>query len=196
MFVFNFVYICPMQKQSVKERIIETASRLFYFEGYNQTGINQIIEEAGVAKSSMYQSFRSKEEIAVEYLQRRHKMWIGNLSDFVSDKKSGNEKIIGALAYIKDWLEGVEYRGCGFQNIVTDLPKGQNSIADQVLFHKNELLDWLRQELKEENYNTEETDILAKEIMVIMEGAIILAQIQKNSWPVNSAESTLRKLLV
>ncbi len=184
-----------MQKQSVKERIIETASRLFYFEGYNQTGINQIIEEAGVAKSSMYQSFRSKEEIAVEYLQRRHKMWMGNLSDFVSDKKSGNEKIIGALAYIKDWLEDVEYRGCGFQNIITDLPKSQNSIADQVLLHKNELLDWLRQELKEENYNIEELDILAKEIMVIIEGAIILAQIQKNSWPVNSAENTLKKLL-
>jgi len=184
-----------MQKQSVKEKIIETASRLFYFEGYNQTGINQIIEEAGVAKSSMYQSFRSKEEIAVEYLQRRHTMWMGHLSDYVSVKKSGKEKIIGAMAYIKDWLENVEYRGCGFQNIVTDLPKGQGSIADQVLLHKNELLDWVREELKEEDYNIEEGDILAKEIMVIVEGAIILSQIQKNSWPVISAESALRKLL-
>ena len=39
-----------MKKPGVKERIIDTASRLFYYEGFNQTGINRIIEEAGVAE--------------------------------------------------------------------------------------------------------------------------------------------------
>ncbi|MFT6754704.1 MAG: AcrR family transcriptional regulator, partial [Urechidicola sp.] len=53
-----------MRKQGVKERIIATASDLFYNQGYNQTGINQIISEAGVAKASLYQHFRSKEDIA------------------------------------------------------------------------------------------------------------------------------------
>ncbi|MBL4643684.1 MAG: TetR/AcrR family transcriptional regulator, partial [Flavobacteriaceae bacterium] len=46
-----------MKKLGVKDRIIETASDLFYNAGYNQTGINQIIAEAGVAKASMYQHF-------------------------------------------------------------------------------------------------------------------------------------------
>ena len=68
-----------MEKKGAKERIIEAASRLFYFKGYNQTGINQIIAEANVAKASMYQHFRSKEDIAVAYLIRRHAMWMGNL---------------------------------------------------------------------------------------------------------------------
>lgn len=63
-----------MKEQSVRERIIDTASRLFYFNGYNQTGVNQIIKEASVAKASLYQHFRSKEDIAVVYLQRRHTM--------------------------------------------------------------------------------------------------------------------------
>jgi len=70
-----------MKKQSVKERILETVSRLFYFNGYNQTGINQIIAEAEVAKASMCQHFRSKKDIAVAYLIARHSMWMGKLNE-------------------------------------------------------------------------------------------------------------------
>mgnify|MGYP003651832477 CR=1 FL=1 len=49
-----------MKKLGVRERIIGTASELFYNQGYNQTGINQIIDQAGVAKASMYQHFNCK----------------------------------------------------------------------------------------------------------------------------------------
>jgi AcrR family transcriptional regulator len=49
--------------------IVRTASRLFYRQGYSNTGINQIIEEAGVAKSTLYQQFRSKEDILLVYLE-------------------------------------------------------------------------------------------------------------------------------
>ena len=72
------LYICTMKKLGVKDRIVETASDLFYHNGYNQTGINQIIAEAGVAKASMYQHYRSKEDIAVAYLRKRHINWNSN----------------------------------------------------------------------------------------------------------------------
>lgn len=184
-----------MQKLSVKERIMETASRLFYYEGYNQTGINQIIEEAGVAKSSMYQCFRSKEEIAVEYLSRRDKRWMHQLTQYVAGRPSGRERIEVAMDFLKQWLIDEEFRGCGFQNIITDLPKGQDKIAEQVIKHKNELLNWIRLELKEEYGEGKQTEILAGEIIVLIEGAIILTQIQKDIWPVVSAKKALKKLL-
>lgn len=188
-------YICAMQKLSVKERIIETASRLFYFEGYNQTGINQIIEEAGVAKSSMYKSFRSKEEIAVVYLQRRHGVWMGKLEDFVSEGKHGKDKIEMTFDYLHDWLEEVNFVGCGFQNIITDLPKGQERIADQVRLHKNELLQWILNMLKEDPLYIEKSETLANEIMVLIEGAIIFSQIQNNPSPILSAKTAALKLM-
>ncbi|MBL7881826.1 MAG: helix-turn-helix transcriptional regulator, partial [Chryseobacterium gambrini] len=53
---------------SPKERIIETTFELFAKQGYNSTGINQIIAEAKVAKASFYQYFKSKEELCVEFL--------------------------------------------------------------------------------------------------------------------------------
>jgi AcrR family transcriptional regulator len=185
-----------MKKQGVKDRIIDTASELFYYAGYNQTGINQIIAEAGVAKASMYQHFRSKEDIAVAYLKKRHTNWIGNLFEYIADKKTVNDKIIGCFDYLNEWLIKVEYRGCGFQNIFIDLPKDQQKIKDQVVLHKNELRTWIHNLLQEDSrFNTNEANQLGDEILVLMDGAIILSQIQQSSWPILSAKNTCKKIL-
>ncbi|MBI9058419.1 TetR/AcrR family transcriptional regulator [Labilibaculum sp. DW002] len=181
---------------SVNERIIETASRLFYFEGYNQTGINQIIREASVAKASLYQHFRSKEEIAVAYLQRRHIMWMGKLSEFVVAEESGKQKVIGCFNYLADWLTEVGFRGCGFQNIITDLPKDHQSIKDEVLSHKNELREWIHNHLKEdEKLTKKEVEKLGDEVLVLIEGAIMLSQIQQSVAPIEVARGACTRLL-
>lgn len=185
-----------MKDLGVKERIIEAASNLFYNEGYNQTGINQIIAEANVAKASMYQHFRSKEDIAVIYLQKRHTKWVGDLMAYISNETSSKSKLLKSFDYLSDWLTSVDFRGCGFQNIFTDLPKDQQKIRDQVLLHKNELRNWIYELLnQEEQYTGSDTDALGDEILVLMEGAIILSQIQKNAWPVNAAKNACVRLL-
>ena len=185
-----------MKELSVRERIIRTASDLFYFNGYNQTGINQIIKDANVAKASMYQHFRSKEEVAVAYLQGRHHMWMGKLFDFVSHKKSNKEKIIASFDYLLDWLNEVNFRGCGFQNIICDIPNDHDKVKAQVVSHKNDLRKWIQSKLKEDgDYSSKEADELGDEILVLIEGAIMLSQIQTKDWPITSAKNTCIKLL-
>jgi AcrR family transcriptional regulator len=183
-----------MRKLGVKERIIETASDLFYYQGYNQTGINQIIDQAGVAKASMYQHFRSKEDIAVAYLSARHIMWMGKLNDFVSVQNTSKGKVIGCFDYLMEWLNEVNFRGCGWQNIITDLPKDHDKIRDQAIYHKNDLRKWIHSLLKEEGTYTEAEE-LGDEILILIEGAIILSQIQKDNWPIVSAKRACSKLL-
>lgn len=186
-----------MKKLSVRERIIETASDLFYNQGYNQTGINQIIDQAGVAKASMYQHFRSKEDIAVAYLVARHTMWVGKLEAFVSEEKSPKAKVIGIFGYLMVWLNEVNFRGCGWQNIITDLPVDHYKIKDQALFHKNELRSWVHEQLKAEaEYTKQKAKDLGDQIIVLAEGAIILSQIQKDSWPIKAAQKACKKILV
>ena len=185
-----------MKKLGVKERIIETASRLFYFQGYNQTGINQIIAEAGVAKASMYQHFRSKEDIAIAYLKGRHIMWMGKLSDCVEKKNHEKGKVVGCFDYLIEWLTEVDYRGCGWQNIIADLPEDHTRVMDQAIFHKNEFRVYLHNLLKADNkYNSKQAEELGDEILILVEGAIILSQIQKNNWPIKSAKRACVRLL-
>jgi len=189
-------YICLMKKQSVRERVIDTASRLFYFKGYNQTGINQIIDEAGVAKASLYQHFRSKEDIAVEYLVRRHSIWMGKLNTYIIDRETPEDKIIGTFDYLLHWLNEVDFRGCGWQNIIVDLPEDHNKIKDQAVYHKNELRNWIHNTLKESiKFSDNQSEELGDEILILIEGAIILSQIQKDEWPIQSAKRACVRLL-
>ena len=190
------MYICPMKKLGVKERIIETASDLFYNQGYNQTGINQIIAEAGVAKASMYQHFRSKEDIAVAYLVKRHAMWMGKLNDCVSRNKTSKSKVIGCFDYLIEWLTEVNFRGCGWQNIITDLPVGNDKIKNQAVYHKNELRRWIQDLLRQEGqFDQEDVDELGDQVLILIEGAIILSQIQNDNWPILSAKRACVKIL-
>lgn len=185
-----------MKKIGVKERIISAASDLFYNQGFNQTGINQIIAEAGVAKASMYQHFRSKEDIAVAYLIGRHTMWMGKLNDCVSINDTSKGKVIGCFDYLIEWLNDVDFRGCGWQNIITDLPKDHDKIRDQAILHKNDVRKWIHSLLKQENqYSNKEAEELGDEVVILIEGAIILSQIQKNEWPIKVAKKACIKIL-
>ena len=193
---FNSTYICLMKKLGVKDRIIETASELFYRNGYNQTGINQIIAEAGVAKASMYQHFRSKEDIAVAYLKRRHINWVGDLKNYVANQKTNKEKLIASFDYLDSLLNSVNYRGCGWQNIITDLPNDHDKIRNQAVLHKNDVRAWVHMLLKEEdNLSGNEAEQLGDELIILLEGSIILSQIQKNKWPIEAAKNAAKKLL-
>ncbi len=144
----------------------------------------------------MYQHFRSKEDIAVAYLQRRHITWMGELTTFVSTQKTNKEKLIAAFDYLEHWLEQVDFRGCGFQNIVCDLPEDQQKIKDQVLLHKNDVKALVYNLLKEDSlYSIDKAEALGNELLVLLEGSIILSQIQKNKWPITAGKNAAKQLL-
>jgi AcrR family transcriptional regulator len=89
LFYFLF-YICLTKQKNMsspRERIVETTFELFAKQGYNSTGINQIIADAGVAKASFYLHFKSKEDLCVEFLNVRHQYWFSELNTFLSKEK-------------------------------------------------------------------------------------------------------------
>ena len=58
-------------RRSARERILAAASDLFYREGMQNVGIDRIIAESGVAKMSLYNNFKSKDELIAAYLEKR-----------------------------------------------------------------------------------------------------------------------------
>src|SRR6202008_777880 len=59
-------------RPSARERLLAAANELFYNEGVHTVGIDRVIEQAGVAKASLYNTFGSKDELVRAYLQARH----------------------------------------------------------------------------------------------------------------------------
>src|SRR3954467_673667 len=99
---------------TVREHILQTATHLFHEQGYNLTGINQIIEEAGVAKASLYYHFPSKEDLCVAYLERRYNNWISALEKYLKGTTEPKQRVIKIFDYRVIHLKNNSYGGCSY----------------------------------------------------------------------------------
>src|ERR1700744_5025348 len=104
------------RKNAIRRTVIETASRLFYKQGYANTGINQIIEESGVVKSSVYTAFRTKEDILMAYLENTGADTDKALQAAADMGSTPKEKILAVFDFLIELVQGNDYYGCQFLN--------------------------------------------------------------------------------
>ena len=170
-----------------KERILTTATRLFHSQGYNSTGINQIIKEAKVAKATMYQHFKSKEELAIEYLNSRHTHWFNELQKFTQNKIAIKEKIISSFEFIGYMNANEDFNGCVFLNILSEIKSENTIILSIIQRHKTELRDYFFKIIKKED--------LSNHIYLLFESSIIESQLFKDNWPIHKSINIISNLI-
>jgi AcrR family transcriptional regulator len=178
------------RKNSIRDSVIETASRLFYQQGYANTGINQIIEESGVVKSSLYQGFRSKEDILVAYLETSAAATHNALWRAAAKYDNPKDKILGIFDYLMELMQETDYNGCNFLNIVAELPKDALQLKDQIKKQK----DGVRALFMGILAATNKQD-LTDNIYVLFEGALIANKVHNSLWPVEKAREMAGWLL-
>src|ERR1700748_2614267 len=100
--------------QIVTDKILDTAERLFYTQGYNSTGINQVIEEADIAKASLYKHFQSKTDLMVAYLERFHRQWFERLETDIAKTADPKQKLLAIFDHHTERQRIREYGGCPF----------------------------------------------------------------------------------
>jgi AcrR family transcriptional regulator len=186
-----------MKDQNVKERIITTASRLFYAQGYQATGINQVIEEAQVAKSSLYQHFASKEILLNEYLSSYRQEWRTNFRAFEASLKPGKEKLEGLFAYRKEVSEKGRFKGCTFCRISYELPELDAVSAETIRDHKTFLKRYIDEQLRaiKDPYPEDELKDMTELLFNLSEGAVLQATIFGNGQPLEDCARIVRNLL-
>jgi AcrR family transcriptional regulator len=102
---------------SARDRVLETATRLFYAEGIHTVGIDRVIAEAAVAKATFYHHFKSKEELVLAYLTTeyaRQRELLGGADG------QGVERIETILAKLAEVSAGPGFRGCPFLNAAAE----------------------------------------------------------------------------
>ena len=110
------------KKSSARQRIVETAERLFYAEGIRTVGIDRIIAEAEVAKMTLYNHFASKDDLILAVLQFREEKFDGLFEKWMTKHtNSGMDRLEGFFAALKDWFESPGFRGCMFINACAEL---------------------------------------------------------------------------
>jgi AcrR family transcriptional regulator len=181
------------EKSSPRERIIETASEMFYKQGYRATGINEVIKQSGVAKATFYNHFPSKDDLCLAYLERHSDAEKLAITGQVATKRTPRAKFLAVIEAILPWMEVNDLRGCEYLNTVAEVPEPDNPLRIKGRQHyewMHKLIKGLAEDLIKsdpERYGKLKAKTLADDYMVILVGAIGLAEVYHDTWPIKHA---------
>jgi AcrR family transcriptional regulator len=157
------------KRPSARERLLAASNELFYRDGVHSTGIDAVIERAGVAKGSLYYIFGGKDELVAAYLRGRLESWRQRVEARQAGIDDPDEKILAVFDAIADYVSLPEFRGCPFVNAAAEAPAGES----QQLAIK-EYRDWVRQSFLELAADTgvADSEALADALIVLYDGAL------------------------
>lgn len=124
--------------QKARERLLSTADRLFYAQGIQATGVDQVVAEAEVAKATLYSNFPGKEGLIAAYLERRLIEWVTSARVVDDPSLSPTERVDRLFALLERSVRSRDFRGCPFTNAVIECPNAPK-VREVVENYRNEM---------------------------------------------------------
>ena len=175
------------------ERLLETASDLFYREGIRAVGVDTLSERAGVSKRTLYNRFGGKDELVAEYLRRRDEGWKAYLRGVTEAAVEPEDKLLAVFEAYEEWLVGEGFRGCAFANAAAEIPDPDHPARVVARRHKQGVKDHLVVLATEAGFD--EPGTLAERLLLLLEGAAATAAMRRSHEPVDVARSLAHELL-
>ncbi len=186
-----------MKHSPVRENIIHTASYLFYQNGYSLTGINEIIKEAGIARATLYNHFKSKEDICIAYLKYKNTNFINDIKEFTLKAPKGKEQLLSLFKFLKLFFRSRDFNGCWAINTISEIPKENQRIRAEIQHQKNQF-KILIENLVERNFphqSEDENKLLAGHIYLLYEAALSESHLHQEVWPIELAIELCEKIV-
>lgn len=166
----------PAGPADVRNRILETASALFYREGVRAVGVDLVVERAGVAKTSLYRYFRTKDDLVAAFLEREDlDFWAG--WDRVAEQHQDDAaaELDAHLGWIGERVGRPNYRGCPQLNVAAEFPEADHPARKVAAAHKRELRR--RLEGIADRLGVARPRELGGQLSVLVNGAFVSSQI-------------------
>jgi AcrR family transcriptional regulator len=185
-----------MRRSAAQTRlhILDAAYGLFWRQGFLRVSMDEIAARAGITKRALYLHFRSKDTLMAETLAYSSELALKRLGQFHRPVTTGDELIESYFAQLREWARKPKYSGGGFTRAVVELADLRGHPARAIARkHKSAVEKWLADELAA-------TGILspgdrAREVMLLMEGAMALMLIHGDPGWANSAAQAAKRLL-
>lgn len=164
--------VSDARNSGIRDRILQTASDLFYYDGLNGVGVNRIIEEADVAKSTFYRYFPTKEHLVLAYLDEMDRLWTLALKAAAGPDPTPSGDRLSAMFDALLW-DGhpEEYRGAAFLKASAEASAG-SVVQRRVSEHRAGVLEWIRHMSRQTG--AADPDGLAGTLALLLEGALAL----------------------
>jgi AcrR family transcriptional regulator len=182
---------------STRERIVETARRLFWEQGFNATGIAQILKEAGVLSGSLYYFFPTKDDLLLAVLEQYKSLLDPMVVRPAFERTSDPiERIFGILAGYRQLLFQTKYQhGCPIGNLALEVghaqPGARKLIAENFTGWRKAIEICLADAANRLPRNLDR-ERLSLFVLTTMEGAVMLARSYRSLEPYDAALATLR----
>lgn len=176
----------PKPKPTMKERILETADRLFYLRGIRAIGVDTIAAEIGISKRTLYNHFPSKDALISAYLERR----------FVQPRdsdKSPVEQILGTFDSLERRFASRDFRGCPFVNAVAEVGPENRSVRKIAIAFKEGRRLWFRDLLVQ--IGVADPEGLATQLVLLVDGSIAQDLVRDDPAMARAAKEAAKMLL-
>lgn len=178
-----------MPRPSRRDHLIDTAITLFCEHGYHATGIDRILETAGVSKKTMYQHFRSKEELIYAALRHYDGIFRNNFMKAVENAaNTPQERLLAIFDVAEHWFKENNFFGCMYINAVGEYSEKNSPVREISKQFKQLMWNYVHTLAKDAGAKDHES--LADEICLLLEGAIVTAQVSQRP----EAACTARKI--
>jgi AcrR family transcriptional regulator len=179
-------------RPSARERLLAAANELFYNEGVHTVGIDRVIEQAGVAKASLYNTFGSKDELVRAYLETRHASVAEVVTQAVERHDTPRERLLAVFEGQGDLFAQPGYRGCAFSRASAESHPG-----DLVEQAAETYRRWVRALLTELAAQTgvPEPEILARQLHLLYDGSGTSARMDHDPAAAGAARAAAAALL-
>ena len=182
----------PAPRLSARERLLAAADELFYENGINLVGIDRIIEHAGVAKASLYDTFGSKEELIRCYLKARSERRQARLRERMAQFQSPWDKILSVFDFLSEAVAQPNYRGCAFQRAGAEAGAGTT-----IKGACDDSRAWMRAQFAElaREAGARDPDSLSRQLVILYDGAATAAHVDRDLDAPKAARALAERLL-
>lgn len=172
----------PMKPNGIvspETRLLETAIELFCREGIHATGITAIINQAQVARRTLYERYGSKENLLRAVFKREGQRWFTWFDTTLPALSTQPQtQLLGLFDLLRDWFDSDEFYGCIFINAAAEHHKEASWVVTLAQAHLNEIRGRILSLV--ERAGLEEADSIADELSLLVDGAIVTAMMSRD----------------
>jgi AcrR family transcriptional regulator len=180
------------ESRTARERLLSSASELFYAEGVQTVGIDRIIEHAGVAKASLYNIFGSKEGLVGAYLASHYDDTTERLTAAVERHRSPRKRLLAVFEAQGQIIAEPSFRGCAFISATAEAPSG--GVIEEAADKYRAWIRALFTDLAEQAEAANPAE-LARRLQMIYDGAGLAARMDHDPSIAKSARAAAEALL-
>lgn len=168
----------PAKRSEARERLLATATRLFYVEGISSVGVGRIVSESNVTLATLYRHFPSKEDLIVSYLQGVHDSIAAQIADATADAQ-GHELVRALGAAVLAELDQDKFRGCAFINAASEFEDPESPVRRVIADHRRWYHDTIKRAFAQAGH--ERPGNAARHFVMLRDGAMTAGNLDSHT---------------